>query len=57
MFLMWLAPVALVFLVVYALNGNNLSNQPKPVVGRTCQACGEEAQNDWKICPRCGQEL
>ncbi len=58
MFLMWLVPVALIFLVVYAVSANNLSNKLKPaVVGKTCQSCGDDAQSDWKICPHCGQEL
>ena len=58
MFLMWIVPLALIFLVVYAVSGNNLSNVLKPAaVSRTCPHCGSAAQNDWKVCPHCGQEL
>ena len=54
MFLMWIVPIALVLLVVYTVNGNNLF---KPAAGRTCPHCGQTTQNDWKTCPYCGQEL
>jgi len=58
MFLMWIVPLALIFLVVYTISGNNLSNVLKPAeVNRTCSHCGSAAQSDWKICPHCGQEL
>lgn len=57
MFLMWILPVALIFLVVYAVSGNNLSNLFKPTANRTCSHCGQKAQSDWKTCPHCGQEL
>lgn len=58
MFLMWIWPVALIFLLVYALNGSNLPNLFKPAaVSRSCPQCGSAAQNDWKVCPHCGQTL
>lgn len=57
MFLMWIVPLALIFLVVYIVSGNNLSNLFKPTAGRICTHCGSAAQNGWKVCPYCGQEL
>lgn len=58
MFLMWLVPLALIFLVVYAVSGNNLSRLFKPAaVSQTCPHCSSATQNNWKTCPYCGQEL
>lgn len=57
MFLMWIVPLLLIGLVVYAISGNNLVNTFKPVSNRTCPQCKQAAQNDWKTCPHCGQTL
>lgn len=57
MFLMWIIPLLLIGLFVYAATGNNLVNAFKPASRRACLHCGQAAQNDWKICPRCGQTL
>lgn len=57
MFLMWLIPLLLIFLVVYGVSGNNLANVFKPAASRNCPQCGQAAQNDWKNCPHCGQTL
>jgi ribosomal protein S27AE len=57
MFLMWIIPLLLIGLVVYAISGNNLVNAFQSASNRTCPQCGKAAQNDWKTCPHCGQTL
>ncbi|NOT03152.1 MAG: hypothetical protein HOP27_00985 [Anaerolineales bacterium] len=57
MFLMWIVPILLIGLVVYAISGNNLVNALKPVAARTCPHCNQAMQNDWKNCPHCGQTI
>jgi len=57
MFLMWIIPLLLIGLVVYAISGNNLVNALKPIASRTCPHCNQAARNDWKSCPHCGQTL
>ena len=57
MFLMWIIPLLLIGLVVYAISGNNFANAFKPAAGRTCPHCNQAVQNDWKNCPHCGQTL
>jgi len=57
MFLMWIIPLLLIGLIVYAVSGNTLTNVFKPVSNHACPHCGQAAQNDWKNCPHCGQTL
>ena len=59
MFLMWIVPLLLIGLVVYAISSNNLANILKPaaIVSRTCSHCHQAVQTDWKVCPHCGQSL
>lgn len=57
MFLMWIVPLLLVGLIVYAVSGNNLVSAFKPTSSRDCPHCGQPVQNDWKNCPHCGQTL
>lgn len=57
MFLMWIIPLLLIGLVVYAISGNNLVNAFQSASNRACPQCGKAAQNDWKTCPHCGQTL
>jgi len=57
MFLMWIIPLVLIGLIVYAIFGNNLVNAFKPASSRACPHCGQAAQTDWKNCPHCGQTL
>jgi len=57
MFLMWIVPLLLVGLIVYAVSGNNLINAVRPASGRACPHCGQAIQNDWKNCPHCGYTL
>jgi predicted amidophosphoribosyltransferase len=57
MFLMWIVPLLLVVLVVYAITRGNLFSVSKPVVTRVCSHCQQPAQPDWKVCPHCGQTL
>ena len=57
MFLMWIIPLLLLGLVVYAISGDNLVNAIKPTAVYTCPHCNKPAQNDWKVCPHCGQTL
>jgi len=57
MFLMWIIPLLLIGLVVYAISGNNLVNALQPASSRACPNCNQAVQNDWKTCPHCGQTL
>lgn len=57
MFLMWIVPLLLIGLVVYAISGNNLVNVFKPAASRMCPHCNQTAQSGWKVCPHCGQSL
>ncbi len=57
MFLMWIVPLLLIGLVVYAASGKNFANAFTFAAGRTCPRCNQSAQNDWKNCPHCGQAL
>lgn len=57
MFLMWVVPLLLIFLLVYAISGNNFVNIFKSVTSRACPNCGKPSQSDWKTCPHCGQTL
>lgn len=57
MFLMWIVPLLVIALVVYAVAGSNFFNVLKPVSRRACPHCQKPAQNDWKVCPHCGQTL
>jgi len=57
MFLMWIFPLLLIGLIVYAVSGNNLINAFKPISSRACPQCGKAIQNDWNNCPHCGQTL
>ncbi len=57
MFLMWIVPLLMIGLVVYAISGNNFVNVLKSVASRACPHCNQEVQNDWKDCPHCGQSL
>lgn len=57
MFLMWIIPLLLIGLVVYAISGAKLVNAFKPVSNHTCPQCKQAVQNDWKTCPHCGQTL
>ncbi len=55
MFFMWIVPLLLIGLIVYAVSGNNLVNAFNSI--RTCPHCNQVVQNDWKNCPHCGQTL
>jgi hypothetical protein len=57
MFLMWIVPLLLISLVVYANSDNNLVNILEPIVSRACPHCNQSVQNDWKVCPQCGKNL
>jgi rubrerythrin len=57
MFLMWMVPLLLIGLAVYAISGNNFTNALNPIASRACPHCGQAAQSDWKNCPHCGQTL
>ncbi|NOH01873.1 MAG: zinc-ribbon domain-containing protein [Chloroflexi bacterium] len=57
MFLMWIVPLLLIGLVVFAAAGGSLTQVFKPASSRACPNCGKTAQNDWKICPYCGRTL
>jgi hypothetical protein len=54
MFLMWIVPLLVIGLIIYAISGNNFTKVFNPVASRTC---GQVAQSDWKNCPHCGQTL
>jgi ribosomal protein S27AE len=57
MFLMWIVPLLIIGLAVYAISGNNFTNALNPVANRTCPHCGQAVQSEWKNCPHCGQTL
>ncbi|GAB4505095.1 MAG: hypothetical protein Fur0043_20900 [Anaerolineales bacterium] len=57
MFFMWLFPLLFVFLLVYLLSGERLSQAFRPAPARACASCHRAAQDDWKTCPYCGQTL
>lgn len=57
MFFMWIVPLLLIGLIVYAISGNNLVNALKPIASHACPHCNQAVQNDWKNCPYCGQAL
>jgi len=57
MFLMWIVPLLLIGLVVYAISGNKLVNAFQPASSRACPQCMQAVQSDWKTCPHCGQTL
>ena len=57
MFLMWIFPLLLIGLLVYAISGRNLTSIFNPGAARACPSCGQAMQNDWKNCPHCGQSL
>lgn len=57
MFFMWLIPVLLIVFVVYAVSGNDFVNVFRPGSSRTCPQCNKPAQNNWQVCPHCGQAL
>jgi hypothetical protein len=57
MFLMWIFPLLLIGMIVYAVSGNYFINAVKPMSSRSCPQCGQAAQNDWKVCAHCGQTL
>ena len=57
MFLMWIVPLLLIGLVIYAISGNHFTNALKSVSSRSCPHCNQVVQSDWKNCPQCGQTL
>ena len=58
MFLMWIVPLLLIGLLIYAIpGGNNITNAFKPAASRVCPHCNQPAQNDWKTCAYCGSPL
>ncbi|MHB8778160.1 MAG: zinc ribbon domain-containing protein [Anaerolineales bacterium] len=57
MFFMWIVPLLLIGLVVYTISDNNFAHIFKHAVSGVCPYCNQPAQNDWKVCPHCGQAL
>jgi hypothetical protein len=57
MFLMWIVPLLLIGLAVYAISGNPLMQAVQPASGHVCSQCGQATESDWKNCPHCGQTL
>jgi rRNA maturation endonuclease Nob1 len=57
MFIMWIVPLLLIGIVIYAISGNQTVNVLQPIARRACTHCGQAAQSDWKVCPHCGQTL
>jgi len=57
MFLMWIIPLLLIGLAIYAVSGKNLVEAFKPASSRACPQCNQAVQTDWKNCPHCGQTL
>ncbi len=57
MFLMWVLPLAVIALVAYELLRDRPGILAQPVTRRACASCGQEVEDGWKVCPRCGQIL
>jgi hypothetical protein len=57
MIFMWIIPLALIALVVYAFVGNKPTAAPQSATSRVCANCNQPVHNDWKNCPHCGQSL
>jgi hypothetical protein len=57
MFIMWIVPLLLIGIVIYAISGSQTVNILQPIASRDCPHCGQVAQSDWKVCPHCGQTL
>jgi hypothetical protein len=57
MFFMWLFPLLALILIVYLLGGERVASLFRPAPARVCANCHRAVQNDWKICPSCGQTL
>jgi len=57
MFFMWLLPLLLIALIVYLLGGERLRQAFRPSPARVCASCHCAVQDDWKVCPHCGQTL
>ena len=58
--LIWLIPIAVVALIVWAVA--TLVHRPAQPgqaasSGRVCPSCGRSAQSDWSTCPYCGKPL
>ncbi len=57
MFFMWLFPLLFLFLIVYLLGGERVFQAFRPASARACANCHRAVQNDWRVCPHCGQAL
>jgi hypothetical protein len=57
MFFMWLLPLLLIVLIVYLLGGERLLQALRFTPARNCANCHRAVQDDWKVCPYCGQTL
>jgi hypothetical protein len=55
--LMWLVPIGIVVLVVWAVATLVQRQTQVGGVGRTCPSCGKPAQLDWTTCPYCSKPL
>jgi hypothetical protein len=59
MIFMMLIPLALIglaiFGVVYLVDRSR--NGPRQAKLDACKKCGEELQEDWKVCPQCGKKV
>lgn len=57
MFFMWLFPLLVLGLIIYLVGGGRLNATLRPAPVRVCANCQRAVQNDWKVCPHCGQTL
>lgn len=57
MFFMWFFPLLVLVLIIYLVGGERVTSLFRPAPTRVCANCHRAVQNDWKVCPHCGQTL
>jgi hypothetical protein len=57
MLLMWIVPLIMIMLVIFAFSANKLSLALRPATSHVCAYCGQPVEDGWKNCAHCGQEL
>ncbi len=57
MFLLWIVPLVLLALLIYAFVFSQSDTALQTVTRRVCTSCGQEVEGGSKVCPYCGQAL
>jgi hypothetical protein len=57
MFLLLIAALVIFAFVVYDFARFKPGILLQPATRRSCATCGQEVEDGWKVCPRCGQIL